>query len=375
MSTRDILQMVVRRNTCRNQGNWDKAAIRVDVRGTAGSIVSLTGSVNRSEHWRTLRWRSVHGPPQTSYSQFCPKVTISMVYMKEAPEKWGLLRKTIGRTALEESTVRLLLRSLPRMALTALALGIVTPFFTAPLILLSLFTSSGWPSYKIAFWWAKSIKRCMGLTFSLHGAEKIVPGQSYIVTPNHQGNADILALLATLPTPFRWVVKKELLKIPVFGWALNRTGAISLDRSNREKAIKSLQSAKDKLTGGWSVLIYPEGTRSQDPHLQPFKKGAFMLAVQTGVPILPITCNGAYRILPKKTITFVPGHVTIHVGDPIATKGLTVDDVPDLMERTRAEMLKYLDPEYDPFTPPDSRAADSTLNVDATPRENRSSLS
>lgn len=240
------------------------------------------------------------------------------------------------------------------MLLTALALAIVTPIFTVPLVLISFFTSSGRPTATIAYWWAWIIKKCMGLTFSLYGSEKVVPGTSYIVTPNHQGNADILALMVTLPTPFRWVIKKELLKIPVFGSALDRTGAIALDRSNREKAIESLKTAKEKLTGGWSVLIYPEGTRGKDPYLQPFKKGAFMLAVQTGIPILPVTCNGAFHILPKKTITFFPGHITVTLGDPIPTEGLTEQDVPELMERTRAEILKSLDPEYDPFSPPGS---------------------
>jgi len=235
------------------------------------------------------------------------------------------------------------------MILTAVALLIVTPLLTTPLILISLFTKSGGAVFRIAVWWAWIVHKCMGLTFSLEGAEKVKEGTSYIVTPNHQGNADILALFATLPLRFRWVIKKELLRIPVFGWALAGTGAISLDRSNREKSIRSLKNAKKKLAGGWSVLIYPEGTRSSNPNLQPFKKGAFMMAVQTGVPILPVTCNGAYRVLPRKTISFMPGHITVTIGDPIQTQGLTEQDVPDLMERTRNEIAKSLDPDYNPF--------------------------
>lgn len=245
--------------------------------------------------------------------------------------------------------MRFSLRLLPRMILTAAALVIVTPLLTPPIVLINLFRSSGGPTYRIAVWWAWAIHKCMGLTFSVKGAEKVEPGTSYIVTPNHQGNADILALFLTLPLRFRWVIKKELLRIPVFGWALGGTGAIALDRSNREKSVESLKAAKKKLLGGWSVLIYPEGTRSSDPHLQPFKKGAFMMAVQTGVPILPVTCNGAYHVLPRKTITFRPGHITVTIGDPIQTEGLTEEDVPELMERTRKEMGKYLDPDYDPF--------------------------
>ncbi len=189
----------------------------------------------------------------------------------------------------------------------------------------------------------------MGLTCSIYGADEVVPGTSYILTPNHQGNADILALVTILPLRFRWVIKRELLKIPMFGWALAATGAISLNRSDRQQAVRSLKDGVSKLAGGWSVLIYPEGTRTSDGNLQPFKKGAFMMAVQTGIPILPVTCNGAFKILPKKTIVFRPGHVTLTVGDPIPTEGLTEEDVPELMEKTRAAISKNLDPDYNPF--------------------------
>jgi 1-acyl-sn-glycerol-3-phosphate acyltransferase len=256
------------------------------------------------------------------------------------------------------------------MILTAVALLIVTPLLTTPLVLISLFTKSGRAVFRIAVWWAWTVHKCMGLTFSLQGTEKVEPGTSYIVTPNHQGNADILALFAMLPLPFRWVIKKELLRIPVFGWALAGTGAISLDRSNREKSVRSLKAAKKKLEGGWSVLIYPEGTRSSDPNLQPFKKGAFMMAVQTGVPILPVTCNGAYRVLPRKTITFIPGHITVTIGDPIQTQGLTEQDVPELMERTRHEIAKSLDPEYNPFDVHKPQPSPPVLSAPTTPKEN-----
>lgn len=246
--------------------------------------------------------------------------------------------------------MRFSLKLLPRMALTMLVLAIWTPIVTAMIALSRVFTSSVGPAYVLARHWTRVVSRCMGITFSLHGAEKIAPNTSYIITPNHQGNADILALYGILPLPFRWVVKKSLIGIPFFGWALHWTGAISIDRSDRESSIRKLQEGADKLIDGWSVLIYLEGTRSTDPHLQPFKKGAFMMAVQTGIPLLPVVCNGAYRVLPKKTIAFKPGaHITVHIGDPINTQGLTAEDVPALMEQMKTEMLDLLDPDYDPF--------------------------
>jgi 1-acyl-sn-glycerol-3-phosphate acyltransferase len=245
--------------------------------------------------------------------------------------------------------LRFSFRQLPWIIWTAFAVTIITLIISPPLIIVSLFDKTGGSPYWFMRLWARMVSRCMGLTCSIYGADKVVPGTSYILTPNHQGNADILALVTILPLRFRWVIKRELLKIPMFGWALGATGAISLNRSDRQQAVRSLKDGVSKLAGGWSVLIYPEGTRTSDGNLQPFKKGAFMMAVQTGIPILPVTCNGAFKILPKKTIVFRPGHVTLTVGDPIPTEGLTEEDVPELMEKTRAAISKNLNPDYNPF--------------------------
>jgi 1-acyl-sn-glycerol-3-phosphate acyltransferase len=236
----------------------------------------------------------------------------------------------------------------PRLIFAVLGLVLDTLVVAPPLILISLFTSGG-PAYKLMRCWASALSRIMGLSFSVHGAEKVVPGTSYIVTPNHQSNTDILALVVVLPLRFRWILKKSLLRIPLFGWALSGTGAIGIDRSNRTQSVESLRRASEKLRGGWSILIYPEGTRTFDGHLLPFKKGAFMMAVQTGIPILPVTSNGAFKVLPRGSIWFRPGHITVTIGDPIITEGLTEQDVPALMEKARAEISKSLDPDYDPF--------------------------
>jgi 1-acyl-sn-glycerol-3-phosphate acyltransferase len=187
----------------------------------------------------------------------------------------------------------------------AFGLALVTAVI-APLVILAGILADGGPAYVLMRAWGRAVAKFMGLSFSIHGAERIIPGTSYIITPNHQSNADILALLATLPVRFRWVIKKELLKIPLFGWALSSTGAISLDRSKREESVKRLQEATAKLAGGWCVLIYPEGTRTSDGMIQDFKKGPFMMAVQTGIPILPVTCNGAFKILALPVSAYLP---------------------------------------------------------------------
>ncbi len=241
-------------------------------------------------------------------------------------------------------------KSVFRVVLTALGLVVVTPVLSIPMLVSALFFKPGKFAFFIMRTWSRIISALMGLRFSVYGTENIEPETSYIVTPNHQGIADIHAMASALPIPFRWVLKKELLKIPIFGWALWSTGPIAIDRSNTASSIETLKREKDeKLKDGWSVLIYPEGTRTPDGNLLEFKKGAFMMAVQSGIPILPVVCNGAFKILPKKSIAFRRGHVTLTICPPIPTKGLSEKDVPELMSKTRQAILTELRTDYDPF--------------------------
>jgi 1-acyl-sn-glycerol-3-phosphate acyltransferase len=237
---------------------------------------------------------------------------------------------------------------LPRLFMTAVGVILITVTMAPAIILLGLIRLNR-KQFKVVQWWARGIAKFMGISFSVVGGEKADPAVSYIIAPNHQSHTDILAMVCCSPVPFRWVAKKELLKIPFFGWALASTGAIALNRSNREQSIQRLRNAGGKLKDGWSIMIFPEGTRSPDGTIQDFKKGPFMMAVQTEVPILPVTCNGAYKVLPKKTLQVTPGRITVTLGDPIPTSGLTEKDVPELMEKTRAAVLANFDPQYDPF--------------------------
>ncbi len=238
-----------------------------------------------------------------------------------------------------------------RMILTAAGIALITPIMTIPAVIASALFKPGKFTFYTMKVWNKIVAKLMGIKVSLSGLENLKPNTSYIITPNHQGVADILAIVSTLPVRFRWVVKRELFKVPVWGWALWATGAIAIDRSNSAGAIAKLNKEKDeKLKDGWSVLIYPEGTRTPDGYLKEFKKGAFMMAVQTGIPILPIVCNGAFKIMPKKMLAFRPGKVMLTICPPILTKGLTETDVPELVAKTRDAILTRLRPDYDPFS-------------------------
>ena len=241
------------------------------------------------------------------------------------------------------------LKHWPRLILVAIAVTLMSLLLISFFVICAFFTKHPAPNYHLSRIWSRVVAWACGVTWSLHNADKAVKGQSYIICPNHQSHTDILALLLGLPTPYRWVIKKELINIPVFGMGLARTGAIVLDRTNKAKAFRILKEEAHKASGGWSVLIYPEGTRSADGHIQKFKRGAFIMAVNTGVPILPVTVNGAAKILRKGTLVIRPGHITITLCDPIPTEGLTEDDIPQLMEKTRSAIEEHFDFDYNPF--------------------------
>jgi 1-acyl-sn-glycerol-3-phosphate acyltransferase len=148
---------------------------------------------------------------------------------------------------------------------------------------------------------------------------------------NHQSNFDIPVLLAYLDTQFRWLAKAELFKIPIFGSSMKRAGYISINRSNRRSAFESLKEAARKIRNGVSVLIFPEGTRSRDGNIRAFKKGGFVLAVDSGVPVVPIVIHGTWSIMSKKGIRIKPGNVVIEILKPIETSDYTRKTKDDLM--------------------------------------------
>lgn len=188
--------------------------------------------------------------------------------------------------------------------------------------------------------WMGSIFRLTGVT-NPPELEGQLPGAGpYIVMCNHQSHLDVALLIWKVKLKLRFVAKRELLFVPVFGFTMWVLGHITVDRRNRERAIESLERAAEKIRGGTSVLVFPEGTRNNGPDhdLLPFKKGGFMLAIQSGVPILPCAIAGTARRFPKGSPKATPGPVCFRFGDPIPTDGLGPDDRDQLMARVRAEI-------------------------------------
>lgn len=212
---------------------------------------------------------------------------------------------------------------------------LLTAAFGTVAIVAAIFTKSGDMSHKVARLWARSVLKISGIDVTVTGITRIDHGRSAIIMANHQSNFDIPVLLAHLPMQFRWLAKAELFRIPVFGRAMRSCGYISIDRSDRESAFRSLSKAAAMVKSGTSVVVFPEGTRSIDGTIKPFKKGPFILAVDAGVPIVPIVINGTWTIMPKDRLLIKSCRVTLDVLPPIETSVFdrTTKDI--LMAKTR----------------------------------------
>jgi len=174
--------------------------------------------------------------------------------------------------------------------------------------------------HNVGRFWARSVLLLCGLRLTVRGKEYLDPDSNYVYVCNHASLFDIPVVLAGIPDQIRLVYKKELEKVPIFGWCLKWGPYIGIDRSNRIEAKRSVEEAAHKIHNGVSVLLYGEGTRSTDGMLQPFKRGAFNLAVRSGVPVVPLTINGTFRVLPKHSVSVRPGTVEMIFSPPIPVK-------------------------------------------------------
>jgi 1-acyl-sn-glycerol-3-phosphate acyltransferase len=192
--------------------------------------------------------------------------------------------------------------------------------------------------------WARLALLLAGVRVTVAGAERL-PAGPVIFMSNHQSGFDILSLLAAMPRRFYWIAKKELFDIPVFGTSMRRGGYIPLDRSHGRQALKSMGNAAGIIKEGKSVVIFPEGTRSNDGHLLPFKRGGFILARMAGVPVVPVTINGSGRINPAGRIRLSSGDIVITLHQPLtlATDISKVEAEELLMEQVRAAISSILE--------------------------------
>jgi 1-acyl-sn-glycerol-3-phosphate acyltransferase len=212
---------------------------------------------------------------------------------------------------------------------------LATLYFGVISILASFLDNTGNLPHRVARIWAASILRISGIKVKIRGLKNIDTSKSYIYMANHQSNFDIPVLSAYLPVQFRWLAKAELFKIPLFGLAMRRVGYIPIDRSDFRAAITSLKKAAETIRKGTSVIIFPEGTRSMDGQIREFKKGGFIMAIDSQIPIVPVVIYGTRAIMPKKTLRIQPNNVLIEIKKPIPTSNFTRKNKDQLMSRVR----------------------------------------
>jgi 1-acyl-sn-glycerol-3-phosphate acyltransferase len=191
----------------------------------------------------------------------------------------------------------------------------------------------------VAVPWARMILRVCGVKVVVKGLENVEADVPRIYLSNHQSYFDIFALLACLPVSFKFVLKQELMKIPFLGSAMRNAGYIAIDREDPRKAIKSMNAAAERIKNGASVLIFPEGTRSADGQLLPFKPGGFHLALKSKCDVVPMAIVNSRSIVPKGSLTINKGTFAMNIGKPIPTKGYSKKDMAHLMDRVREEMM------------------------------------
>jgi len=183
--------------------------------------------------------------------------------------------------------------------------------------------------------WGKIALLANRVKVRVEGMDQLNGSGPYIFMSNHQGYYDIFTLLSHLPYQFKWLAKKELFSVPILGWTMAAVGYVSIDRGGTRDTVRAMDEAAQKIRDGMSVVIFPEGSRSPDGSIQPFKKGGFTLAIKSKVPIVPIAISGSRDIMPKDRLTVTAGEIRVLVGPPIETQDYSLKDRESLMKKVR----------------------------------------
>lgn len=216
-----------------------------------------------------------------------------------------------------------------------IVITVISIFLGTVAILLRLIDSSGNASHRISALWAKLLCLWNGIHVNIEGLEHARPDRAQVFVANHQSFFDIFALAGFLPVQIRWVAKASLFKIPFVGWSMRAAGYIAVEREDRKNAYQAFLASVEKLKSGASIVIFPEGTRSQDGVIGEFKKGATLLAARAGVPIVPVTIMGTSGIIQKGSSQVHPGPVKIVLSLPIESEEIQGKKENEILTRIR----------------------------------------
>lgn len=213
-----------------------------------------------------------------------------------------------------------------------------------PLLLFTVVSGNSDVIYRAGVFGARLTVKLAGIQLEVRGGDRIPGSRAVVFMANHQSNCDPPAVIGLLP-PVLILVKEEFFRVPILGRAMRQRGFIAVDRKQREKSIRAMDRAAEALRAGRSFLVFPEGTRSPDGRLLPFKKGVFIMALKAAVPIVPVSISGTAKIMPKGRARVTPGRVSITFHEPIATAGRSFADIAKLQAATRQSILKGLKPD------------------------------
>jgi 1-acyl-sn-glycerol-3-phosphate acyltransferase len=199
--------------------------------------------------------------------------------------------------------------------------------------------------------WSRLFLGAAGIRVSYDGLDDAHRHHPCVYMANHESLIDPMALAPALPPSTLFVSKKSLFRIPVFGWAMTAAGFISIDRGDRRRAIESLDGAADRIRSGRSLILFPEGTRSRDGVLQPFKKGPFHLALRAGVPVVPVAISGSRALWQPGSLLVRSGEVRVRFAPPLDLAGRGPDDLPVLMTRVREAIAQRREAHGGPRSP------------------------
>jgi 1-acyl-sn-glycerol-3-phosphate acyltransferase len=223
------------------------------------------------------------------------------------------------------------------------AILLATIFFGTVSLIVSFFDSTGTVQIRVARMWARTLLAVSGIRVRVEGLEKIDPNGSYVFISNHASYMDTPAALAYIPVQFRFLAKRGLFQIPFLGTHLSRAGHIPVPREDPRASVKTMQIAAEKIQQKHiSLLIFPEGGRSRDGVLRPFKEGGAYIAIRAGVPVVPVALIGTRKLLPFGAGVVLSGDVTVRIIQPIPTSGLTLKDRGKLTNQLRNIILNEL---------------------------------
>lgn len=201
--------------------------------------------------------------------------------------------------------------------LIAAPILLVLTLITSLVTIIGSYINNDWWGYYPAHWWGRAFCVLLGVKVEVRNRHLIDKDTSYVFVANHQGAFDIFSIYGFLNHRFLWMMRKGLMNFPLVGWACKRAGHIMVDTHSAAGVRETMQDAERKLSNGVSLMVFPEGRRTSTGRMAAFKPGAFRLAMEFGLPVVPITIDGSYRVMPRSTFNVRPGKITLTIHEPL----------------------------------------------------------